>query len=458
MGRTSMIDLLKELISFKTESHALNDEKEEKKKCSDYLSAHLSSCGFQVEVNSSTNPRNNVTSFNVIAKKILSDNYKTLALIGHFDVVPAIPNDWDHDPYALAIEGNRGYGRGSMDMKGSLVAGLKALERIIEEKIPINLMVLLTSDEEAGGSAGMGKVTKKMKNGELKLPDYVINADGNGNKVINRRRNVFLVKLTVPAAIREIKGDSAFMSYRSTTIFERETSHAAYFMPYVDTHSLLKVSQYLNTENVLVVGFEKESKFIKNNVLPSEVMFELIIPDSRGKKHLVDMNLNLLLRNLIYLSRLPIPSGFSCFGVNITPNVLKTTETGTELEIDIRANLKDSKIVRKKIEEFMKLRKIPVEELKVLASPSPLETAEDSELVRTAVEVQKHLLPDLDAGPYEMQGASDSRFFTPLGVDTIDYGVAGSNLHGINEYVELESLEIARKFYYNLIKKLANAR
>ncbi|MBQ9388316.1 MAG: Sapep family Mn(2+)-dependent dipeptidase [Lachnospiraceae bacterium] len=46
------------------------------------------------------------------------------AVLGHLDVVPAVPRDWEHDPFSLTAEGDRLYGRGTMDDKGPMLAAL----------------------------------------------------------------------------------------------------------------------------------------------------------------------------------------------------------------------------------------------------------------------------------------------------------------------------------------------
>ena len=53
----------------------------------------------------------------------------TVLLTGHVDVVP--PGDysqWQHEPYAGVIDGDRLYGRGASDMKSGLVAALEAFQ------------------------------------------------------------------------------------------------------------------------------------------------------------------------------------------------------------------------------------------------------------------------------------------------------------------------------------------
>ncbi len=78
----------------------------------------------------------------------------TLVLNGHVDVVP--PGDerlWSHPPFAGVIEGGRLYGRGALDMKGPLMAGLFAMRAVRESGVRLRGRVLLHSvvGEEDGG-------------------------------------------------------------------------------------------------------------------------------------------------------------------------------------------------------------------------------------------------------------------------------------------------------------------
>lgn len=56
---------------------------------------------------------------------------RSIAVSGHVDVVPTGPVDqWDVDPWGGRVVGDRLYGRGALDMKGGLIAGLLAIEAI----------------------------------------------------------------------------------------------------------------------------------------------------------------------------------------------------------------------------------------------------------------------------------------------------------------------------------------
>lgn len=81
----------------------------------------------------------------------------SLTLNGHMDVVSPEPMEkWTKDPWGGEIEGNRLYGRGSGDMKAGLMANWFALKTLLDLGIKPKGTVHLQSvlEEEAGGAGG----------------------------------------------------------------------------------------------------------------------------------------------------------------------------------------------------------------------------------------------------------------------------------------------------------------
>jgi acetylornithine deacetylase len=86
---------------------------------------------------------------------------RSLAINGHIDVVSPEPvSAWSHDPWGAELVGDgpdqRMYGRGALDMKSGTVAGFHALKAILDCGLRPRGTVSLQSvvEEEAGGSAG----------------------------------------------------------------------------------------------------------------------------------------------------------------------------------------------------------------------------------------------------------------------------------------------------------------
>jgi acetylornithine deacetylase len=75
-----------------------------------------------------------------------------LALNGHVDVVGPGNEPWARDPYSGAIVGDRLHGRGSVDMKGAVVAALHALAALRRSGVDTPEVVLqAVASEEDGG-------------------------------------------------------------------------------------------------------------------------------------------------------------------------------------------------------------------------------------------------------------------------------------------------------------------
>lgn len=82
---------------------------------------------------------------------------RSLILNGHIDVVPPEPiGEWDFSPWEAKIVGKKLYGRGAMDMKGGLIANYFALKSLLGAGLKPRGKVMLQSviEEETGGGGG----------------------------------------------------------------------------------------------------------------------------------------------------------------------------------------------------------------------------------------------------------------------------------------------------------------
>lgn len=73
-----------------------------------------------------------------------------VVLSGHTDVVPVAGQKWTREPFALSVEGERLYGRGTADMKGFIACVLAVLPDLAERRLPLPVHLALSYDEEVG--------------------------------------------------------------------------------------------------------------------------------------------------------------------------------------------------------------------------------------------------------------------------------------------------------------------
>jgi acetylornithine deacetylase len=73
-----------------------------------------------------------------------------IALNGHVDVVGVGNEPWTHEPFSGAIADGHVHGRGSVDMKGGVVAALHALAELREGERPEVVLEAVASEEDGG--------------------------------------------------------------------------------------------------------------------------------------------------------------------------------------------------------------------------------------------------------------------------------------------------------------------
>lgn len=87
-------------------------------------------------------------------------------LLAHQDVVPAEDEaGWKHPPFAGTIADGAVWGRGAIDVKGSLIAICEAVEGLIAEgfRPPRTVHLAFGHDEEVGGEQGAAKIAELLQ-------------------------------------------------------------------------------------------------------------------------------------------------------------------------------------------------------------------------------------------------------------------------------------------------------
>lgn len=100
----------------------------------------------------------------------------TVLIYGHYDVQPVDPVElWDTPPFEAVQRGEHLYGRGASDMKGQVIASMKAVESIVRTGgLPVNIKWLVEGEEEVG-SEHLDEFIRANK--DLLACDFCINPD-----------------------------------------------------------------------------------------------------------------------------------------------------------------------------------------------------------------------------------------------------------------------------------------
>ncbi len=100
----------------------------------------------------------------------------TVLIYGHYDVQPVDPIElWTSGPFEAVQRGDNLYARGTSDMKGQVIASIKAVESIVRTgKLPVNIKWLIEGEEEIG-SEHLDAFIAAHK--DLLASDFCINPD-----------------------------------------------------------------------------------------------------------------------------------------------------------------------------------------------------------------------------------------------------------------------------------------
>ena len=100
----------------------------------------------------------------------------TILIYGHYDVQPVDPLElWTTNPFDPTEKNNALFGRGASDMKGQIIASIKAIESIQKTgPMPVNIKFMLEGEEEIG-SPNLDTFMKGHK--DLLACDVVLNPD-----------------------------------------------------------------------------------------------------------------------------------------------------------------------------------------------------------------------------------------------------------------------------------------
>lgn len=138
--------------------------------CIDYLAQQLSAAGFTTE----TFVLNGVT--NLIGK--IGNGKKTLAFVGHTDVVP--PGDesnWQYPPFSAHITEGLIWGRGAVDMKSGLSCMLDATQTLLEQGFRFDeyqFYWLITSDEEGEAEYGTRAIVHYLQQKNIRIDACIV--------------------------------------------------------------------------------------------------------------------------------------------------------------------------------------------------------------------------------------------------------------------------------------------
>ncbi|MFQ6015649.1 MAG: M20/M25/M40 family metallo-hydrolase [Anaerolineae bacterium] len=125
---------------------------------------------------------------NVVTRLKGNGQARPLLLLSHLDVVPAEADRWTHPPFSGLLVDNFVWGRGALDMKGTVVMQLMTMLLLKRQKVPLarDVILAVTADEEMGGFKGIGWLVDNHL--ELVEAEYALSEFGGFSMTINGKR------------------------------------------------------------------------------------------------------------------------------------------------------------------------------------------------------------------------------------------------------------------------------
>jgi acetylornithine deacetylase/succinyl-diaminopimelate desuccinylase-like protein len=93
---------------------------------------------------------------NIVARLKGNGKKKPILILGHTDVVTIDPTKWTHPAFGAVRDGGYVYGRGTVDDKDNLVAGLMLMLKLKRDNTPLDRDVILLAESGEEGAPDVG--------------------------------------------------------------------------------------------------------------------------------------------------------------------------------------------------------------------------------------------------------------------------------------------------------------
>ncbi|MDR1431225.1 MAG: M20/M25/M40 family metallo-hydrolase, partial [Propionibacteriaceae bacterium] len=148
-----VVGLCVDLIRFDTSNFGPDGSKGERE-AAEYVAAKLGDVGIEAQIFESERRRSSVVAH--WEPPGCDSSLPPLMVHAHTDVVPAVADDWQVDPFAGEVIDGYVWGRGAVDMKDFDAMVLAVVrDRVRTNRPPRRpIRLVFTADEEAGGRLG----------------------------------------------------------------------------------------------------------------------------------------------------------------------------------------------------------------------------------------------------------------------------------------------------------------
>jgi acetylornithine deacetylase/succinyl-diaminopimelate desuccinylase-like protein len=372
---------------------------------------------------------------------------KAILLLAHIDVVEAKREDWTRDPFVLVEENGSFYARGAVDDKAEAAIWVDTLVRYAKEKFKPRrtIKIALTCGEETAGAFN-GAQWLSQNHRDWIDAEFAINEgawgemDEQGHKLVmnvqagEKAAQNYRLEVTNPGghSSRPRKDNAIYQLAGALSRIE------AYEFP----------AQFTDASRAYFRGMAKIQD-TKNNAEVAAAMNAMVKDPGDA--------------NAIALVSAKDPSWNATLRTTCVATMLEGGHATNALPQRARANINcrifpgiSGESVRDQLEKLVANPNVSVTMLEVRGPASPPPPL-SSKIMGPLEKLNAQYFPGVPVLPILQAGATDGLYLNGVGIPT--YGIEPlfmkpdlGHIHGLNEYVSVQSLLDARAFLYDLVK------
>ena len=372
---------------------------------------------------------------------------KAMLLLAHIDVVEAKREDWTRDPFVLVEENGSFYARGAMDDKAEAAIWVDTLMRYAREKFKPRraIKLALTCGEETAGAFNGAQWLAKNHRDWIDA-EFAINEGAWGETDAQGRRLVMNVQAGEKAAQDYRLEATNAGGHSSRPRKDNAIYQLAGALSRIESYEF--PAQFTDASRAYFSGMAKIQARKGNAEVAAAMNAMVKDPADNNAIALVsskDVSWNATLRTTCVATMLEGGHATNALPQRARANVNCRIFPGVSEET-----------VQGQLEKLVANPSVKVtrEKKRADASPPPPLSAK---IMAPFEKLSAQYFPGVPVLPILQAGATDGVYLNAVGIptygiDPIFVGPDLGNIHGLNEYIGVQSLLDARAFLYDLVK------
>jgi len=372
---------------------------------------------------------------------------KAMLLLAHIDVVEAKREDWTRDPFVLVEENGNFYARGAVDDKAQASIWVDTLIRYAHEKFKPRrtIKIALTCGEETAGAFNGAQWLAKNHRDWIDA-EFAINEGAWGETDAQGRKLVMNVQAGEKAAQNYRLEATNAGGHSSRPRKDNAIYQLASALSRIEAYEF--PAQFTDASRAYFNGMAK-IQAAKGNADVAAAMNAMVRdPNDAAAIALVsskDVSWNATLRTTCVATMLEGGHATNALPQRARANVNCRVFPGVSEES-----------VRVQLEKLVANPEVKVTMMETRAEASPLPPL-SSKIMGPFEKLSAQYFPGVPVLPILQAGATDGVYLNGVGIPTygmlpIFVGPDLGGIHGLNEYINVQSLMDARAMLYDLVK------